>query len=379
MRSSRPHRDGPWPSPTFQAPSEALSSGFSKNRAVAIPSPTPALLARLVAFFRRHPILLLLALTPGIPEYLSGSTAFWPIVVSPLGFLISLGLNLGLYGPGVLLVREAHVRWNKGWSTIILLGAAYALLEEGTALSTLFDPRASVVGGLGSYGHAYGVSWVWLLGILGVHIVYSVGLPILLLGLALPETRGRRFLTGYRLPLTFSIYALDIGSLAYLSHYFVGAPLLLLAANVAGLLWVVAWRIPSGLLDPLTATPHRGPRFFLIPGIVYFALLIFVPGIIRGVQLPAVVAGVADLAALLLLFLIIWREIGRTANEPQLILVSLGAVLPLAAVGLIAQWFLPAVLLLDVLAALFFRALWRQYHLAPAAPAPPVGAVAIYS
>lgn len=343
---------------------------------MATPASKPTPFTRLVAFFHRHPVLLLLVLTPGIPEYLSGSSAFWPIVISPFGFLLFLGLNLGLYGPGVLLVREAHVRWKKGWSTILLLGAAYGLLEEGTALSTLFNPKASVVGGLGTYGHAYGVSWVWLIGILGVHIVYSVGLPILLLGLALPETRGQRFLIGRRLPLTAVIYAADIALLVYITHYYVGAaPLLVLAAVVAGLLWLVAWRIPSGLLDPPRDTPRREPRFFFVPGLLYFALLILVPGLINAAHLPAVVAGASDLVATLLLFLGIWRAIGRSANEPQLLLLAFGAILPLAAVGLLAQWFLPLILVPDVLAALFFRTLWRHYRPAPSPRAPPVSAV----
>jgi hypothetical protein len=331
-----------------------------------------------VAFFRRHPVLLLLAFTPGIPEYLSGSTAVWPIALSPVVFVLFLGLNLGLYGPGVLLVREAHVRWKKGWSTILILGAAYALLEEGTALATLFNPKASVVANLGTYGHDYGVNWVWLIGILGVHIVYSVGLPILLLGLALPETRGQRFLTGKRLSLTVVIYGLDLAALAYITQYYrVAAPLLVLAVVVAGLLWIVAWRIPAGLLDPPHPRPTRGPRFFLVLGLSYFALLIVVPGLIEDAKLSAVLAGGTDIAIIVLVFVAIWWTIGRGANEPQLLMVAVGVIAPLAAVGLAAQWFLPIVLVLDATALLFFWTLWKHYRTlpdAPTAPVPPRGA-----
>ncbi|MCI4343744.1 MAG: hypothetical protein L3J92_06505 [Thermoplasmata archaeon] len=341
---------------------------------MAVPPRRPRGIARAVAFFRRHPVLLLLAFTPGIPEYLSGSTAFWPIVVSPLGFLLFLGLNLGLYGPGVLLVREAHVRWKKGWSTIILLGAAYGLLEEGTALSTLFNPKASVVANLGSYGHDFGVNWVWLIGILGVHIVYSVGLPILLLGLALPETRGQRFLTGFRLPLALGIYAADIGLLVVITHYWAAAPLLVLVTAVAGALWLVAWRIPPGWLDPRRPTPGRGPRFFLVLGLVYFVLLIVVPGLIEDAHQPALLAGAVDFAIILAVFLAVWWEIGRSSNEPQLILLALGVVLPLAAVGLVAQWFLPVVLVPDMLAALFFGTIWKHYRTRTPEPPLPFGA-----
>jgi hypothetical protein len=340
------------------------------------PPPRAARLERVIAFFRRHPVLLLLALTPGIPEYLSGSTAFWPVVLSPVVFFVFLALNLGLYGPGVLLVREAHVRWKKGWSTVVLLGAAYGLLEEGTALSTLFNPNASVVSNLGTYGHAYGVNWVWLIGILGVHIVYSVGLPILLLGLALPETRDQPFLTGNRLPITLAIYGLDIAVLAYITHYYTAAGVLLLAvAVVAGVLWLIAWRLPAGLLDPPRLRPDRSPRFFLVLGLVYFALLIVVPGLIEDARLPAFVAGIADLGMILALFLVVWRNIGRAGNEVQLVLLALGLIAPLALVGLVAQWFLPIVLGADALAALFFLTLWRHYRPAPA-PSPPPGVVA---
>jgi hypothetical protein len=83
-------------------------------------------------------------LSPGIPEYLTGSSAVNVIVLNPIWFVCGLIANLGLYGPGVLLIREAKVRWYKGWATVLLLGAAYGILEEGIALSTLFNPNAGL-------------------------------------------------------------------------------------------------------------------------------------------------------------------------------------------------------------------------------------------
>ncbi len=332
------------------------------------PAAKPPAWRRATAFFRRHPILFLLALTPGIPEYSSGSSSVRLVVLFPTGtvvFFLFLALNLGLYGPGVLLVREAHVRWKKGWSTILLLGAAYGLLEEGTALSTLFDPQASVVGGLGSYGHAYGVSWVWLIGILGVHAVFSVGIPILLLGLALPETRGQPFLTGRRLPFALLLYGLDIVALNAIIHYWVGIPLQLAVAAVAGILWVVAWRLPPGPLDPPSATPHRGPPIFFVYGVLYFVLLLLVPGLIRDFHQPAVVAFAADALFLALLFIAVRNTIGRSANAPQMVLLAFGLVLPLMVIGLAAQILVPVVLLLDAVAGWFFLTLWRHYRSTP--------------
>ncbi|MCI4373864.1 MAG: hypothetical protein L3K02_09545 [Thermoplasmata archaeon] len=76
---------------------------------VEIAPPKPARLGLVVTFFRRHPVPLLLALTPGLPEYLSGSTATGPIVVPPLASFPFLGRS----GPGVRLVREAYVPRNR--------------------------------------------------------------------------------------------------------------------------------------------------------------------------------------------------------------------------------------------------------------------------
>ncbi|MGI0130082.1 MAG: hypothetical protein ACREEC_08050, partial [Thermoplasmata archaeon] len=106
-----------------------------------VPAVRPTPFPTVVAFFRRDPVLLLLCFSPGIPEYLSGSSSVAVLLLAPGPFFLWLGLNLGLYGPGVLLVREALVRWRKGWVAVLCLGAAYGLVEEGTALSTLFDPK----------------------------------------------------------------------------------------------------------------------------------------------------------------------------------------------------------------------------------------------
>jgi len=150
--------------------------------------------ARTVGYLKSHPILSLLVLTPGIPEYLSSSSPINAIVLNPPQFVFQLLANLGLYGSGALLIHDAATRWRKGWATIFLLGAGYGILEEGVALSTLFDPNAGPVGALGFYGHWLGVNWVWAAGIVPFHAIYSISLPILLLGMAIPETRAKPLL-----------------------------------------------------------------------------------------------------------------------------------------------------------------------------------------
>jgi hypothetical protein len=319
---------------------------------------------RVVAYFRRHPILLLLCLSPGIPEYLSGSTPLALLVVNPLGFLFFLGLNLGLYGPGVLLVREALVRWDKGWAALLCLGGAYGLLEEGTALSTLFDPNASVVGGLGHYGHFGGVNWLWLPGVLEVHIVLSIGLPILLLGLALPETRGRRFLDRRRAALLFGIYATDIVLLAYISHYYpVGLAWQVTAAIVAAVLAALAYVLPRDLLAPTSERPRWGRWSCYVLGLLWFPTLLLVPAIGEHTSLGAPVVGTVLVLASLVLFAGVRHAVGRRENAPELIFLAMGILTPIVAFGLLSELFLPFVILAaDVLVVLFFYSLWRRYR-----------------
>ena len=88
-------------------------------------------------FFHDHPVLALAVLTPGIPEYLSTSSPVLNLVANPVFFLLQLGINLGQYTAGALLIREAVVRWGRGWPTVAALGVAYAVIEEGLGDSTL--------------------------------------------------------------------------------------------------------------------------------------------------------------------------------------------------------------------------------------------------
>lgn len=334
------------------------------------PTPFP----RAVAFFRRHPVLLFLCFTPGIPEYLSGSSPVEGIVIAPGGFLLFLGLNLGLYGPGVLLAREAFVRWRPGWAGVILLGAAYGLLEEGTALSTLFNPHASVVGSQGWYGHFAGVNWVWSVGVLGVHIVYSVGVPMLLLGLALPETRGRSLLTGRQIPIALVLYAADIVALILAIGYYRTAPALLLAAAVlAGGFYLVTRGLPHGTWDPQKTSPRLAPRWFFLFGLALFPILLVVPGLGQAASLWPPATMTLELLLSLALFLFVRREVGGSSNEATLTLLALGTLVPIVVLGLVSQILIPLVIVPDILLAMFFYALWTRYRPAPALP--PTGAI----
>jgi len=102
------------------------------------------------------PIITLVLLSPVIAELLSGSAP--PLeFFHPFGFIVLVGL----YGGGVLIVRELCIKWGKGWGSILLLGAAYGIIEEGLAVKSFFDPNWMDLGILGTYGRWLGVNWVW--------------------------------------------------------------------------------------------------------------------------------------------------------------------------------------------------------------------------
>ena len=320
----------------------------------------------IVGFFKAHPILLLLVLTPGIPEYLSGSSALNILVKNPVIFFIFLAANLGLYGPGVLLIREAKVRWHKGWATVLLLGAAYGILEEGIALSTLFNPTAGPVGQLGFYGHWLGVNWIWTAGILSVHMIFSISLPILLLGLALPETNGRRLLSSRAaINVTFAILSVDVLILFLVTrfgeHFWMGTPIFFGSFATIGVLVFLASKVPANAPTPTSLAPTRSPFWTGLAGALFYPSILFVEFFGMGAKLPAPI----DLCLVVLdqfLYLrFVLRIIGKSNNERNLITLVAGLIIPIGLFGVISEIPFALSLLADLIALILLRMLWKKY------------------
>jgi hypothetical protein len=321
---------------------------------------------RVVAFLRRHPVICLLLLTPGIPEYLSGSSPLSAIVLNPPQFIFQILANLALYGPGVLLIREAMIRWKKGWPSVLILGAAYGILEEGIALSTLFYPKAGPVGALGTFGHWAGVSWVWTAGILMVHAVYSISLPILLLGLALPATRGRSFLGRGRIAATFLVLGLDVFVLMEFvvqgEHFWMGAPVFFGSFIAIGTLIALARTVPSNWLVRTRENSKLGLRRTAIVGLLAFPAILVAEFVGMGEGLHAAV--VFALVIMVELAFLAWagRNLSFPHNERHLAALSLGLVMPIAVFGILAQIPVEIALLADAAFVLLIRKLLHDYR-----------------
>ena len=112
-------------------------------------------------------------LAPIVAEFLLGD---FPATWLPLLIILA-----PMYGGGALLIRELTRRTGRGWPTILILGAAYAIIEEAFTTQSLFNPHYL---GMHLLTHAWipslGISAWWTLFMLNVHPFWSIGVSIAL-------------------------------------------------------------------------------------------------------------------------------------------------------------------------------------------------------
>jgi len=317
--------------------------------------------ARVAAYLKTHPVITLLILTPGIPEYLSSSSPINAIVLNPPQFVFQLLANLGLYGSGALLIHDAGIRWKKGWATVLLLGAAYGILEEGVALSTLFDPNAGPVGALGSYGHWLGVNLIWAAGIVPFHAIFSISIPILLLGIAIPETRlkplvSTRGTIAALLVLSFDVVILMV-VVWHVSGYWMGWPILALSFLSIGGLLFLSRRITLPFTGKMGGRPTPSSKEAVAVGFSFFPAVILVQNLGRGAGLPAALDFLLVVAVQALYLLYVTRR-SWGGSRKSVISFVLGLLVPIMVFGVLAELAFPLTLLADLVVVVFFRRLW---------------------
>jgi hypothetical protein len=135
------------------------------------------------------PILTLFFLSPVVGELISGSAPPTQWLSVPTWLLV-----VPLYGAGAVLVRELAVRRRAGWIAVLLLGAAYGILEEGIDVMSFFNAAWPDLGAAASYGRWMDVAWVWAVHLTVYHAAFSIAIPILLVHLIYPESRAEPWL-----------------------------------------------------------------------------------------------------------------------------------------------------------------------------------------
>lgn len=335
--------------------------------------------AGLLAYLRVHPIVCLAILTPGIPEYLSTSSSLLTAVTDPFFFPIQLAINVAQYTAGALLIREAVLRWHKGWGTVFLLGLAYGVTEEGLGDNTLFNSSHGADGVLGSFGRFAGVNWVWATSVLAFHVIYSIGLPILLLRLAVPSTAGRSLLSrrGIVLAVISLAGSTSVETLIVFGefHFWMGTTLLVGCFVTIAILVGSAYRVPAGFWRPENPAPTGRAWEFGAIGFVFFPIAFVLEGSFTSTSVPPWAIIAAELATFGILFERVRRTVGRSGNEFLLVDLAFGFVLWQGIFGVLLTLGLPYTLPLVAVALLFFLRLRRRYPTpSPARSVSPPGA-----
>jgi hypothetical protein len=187
-------------------------------------------------------------LSPAVAELCSGSTPIFSYLL--LGWMMCL-----MYGGGAILIREFTLRWGKGWPTILALGVAYAISEEGIAVRTFFDRGAPPVQGLGSYGWFGGVNWVWSTHLSLYHAVISIAVPIGLVMLAYPARRNEPWVSNRWLAKAAAGYVgVILFWLVFYHRPVNGIYMIASFAAIGGLIWL-ARRLPT----TIRVAPGSGP------------------------------------------------------------------------------------------------------------------------
>jgi hypothetical protein len=197
-----------------------------------------------VTFARRiAPAVLLTVLSPLVAEFLLGDFS-----IRSLPVVLAL---LPLYGCGALLIRELARRTGRGWPTIVLLAAAYSLLEEGFLTQSLFNPNY-VGQRLLDYGYipALGTSLNWSVFVLSIHVVWSIATPILIAEGVAADRRTQPWLNTPGLLITSVLFVAGCAmtaSFSLKSSPFVATKSQFLVAGLLLLLAIVgAFMIGSG-------------------------------------------------------------------------------------------------------------------------------------
>ena len=257
---------------------------------------------------------ILALLSPVIAEMLSGSSPPREFF-NPLAF----ALLLGLYGAGVLVVRELSVIWNKGWASIIVMGAAYGILEEGVAVKSFFDPQWMDIGALGVYGRFLGTNWVWASWLTIFHSAVSITLPIFILVLLYPHLRSQRLLTRRRFEIVLVILFLDVlVCTTILNSYVPFWPMYILAIVAVFGLVFYSKHLPKGFLMPESDHPTWSPSRFAVLGFALLLLSFIASGLFaESAAVPFIVPIVLEFVISCWVLVMIWAHMGTTKNLGQ--------------------------------------------------------------
>jgi hypothetical protein len=210
---------------------------------------------------RLAPAFTLFFLSPLIAEFFLGD---FPIILLPLILLLA-----PMYGGGALMIRELVRRSHRGWPTIVTLGLAFGVLEEGLLTQSLFNPNYANERLLDpGFIPALGIGVPWTIFVLTLHTVFSISTPIAIVEESARHRRTSPWLGRVGLIVTSALFVVGCVITFAISYgngdHFLARPAQLgVSAAIAAVLVVIAFRLPR----PAAAAGRRrfqirrpGPR-----------------------------------------------------------------------------------------------------------------------
>lgn len=206
------------------------------------------------------PALSLVLIAPLVAEVLPGSAPITHPSVLPFILLI--------YGPGALFIRDVVRVRSLDWPSILLLGAAYGILEEGIALESLFNPSLY---NAASWGRVGSVNIVYAEAVIPIHAIWSALVPILLTDLLFPTLRHVPYCGRLGRVVTGVWYLLGLLLLALLTRFSIAPgyraqPVLIGLSGAAALVLIIrALRVSNRPFEPFPLANPPGPwRVFVL-------------------------------------------------------------------------------------------------------------------
>jgi hypothetical protein len=261
-------------------------------------------------------VITLFFVSPLVAEYLLGDL--------PLKLLPALIVMAPAYGGGAVLIRETARRTGRGWSTMLMLGAAYTVVAEGLVTQSLFnhdylkmhmhllDP---------AYIPALGIGGWWTLFMFNLHTFWSMGVSIALVEALFPAESETPWLGRVGDSVVALVFAIGLAAdfaLGLKQNQFVASHAQLLSAAVLSVMLVAA----AFLIPPPTSQTAGG----IVPGPWITGTIAFLLGM--AVMFTPPMLGWAAVGAMLAidaLFLVLVAFYSRKASWSALNTLSLAA------------------------------------------------------
>lgn len=208
------------------------------------------------------PVLCVMLLAPMVAEYLLGDFSIRQLTVLPAMIL--------QYGAGAVLIRESWVRAGRHPYHFVALGLTFGLWTEGLLTQSLFNPDYLHLRLL-EYGYlpALGTALPWALYVTGLHVIWSLAVPIGLTEAMFPTRRGTLWLG--RIGLLFCGALFLIGSAATAAYAWQHATIHATAQQMTAIVALIILLCASCRLSRPPTSSAQAPRAWQC-GIIAFVL-----------------------------------------------------------------------------------------------------------